>query len=278
MKILVAGANGYLGRGVVKKLLDKNIDVVASDISVENIDKRAHIVQGNIFDIDNPYEYYDKPDVVIDLIYRNVYNHYSDTHIEDLLSHYYLTKRFVESGIKMFVGIGTMHEIGFFEGCIKEDTPCNPMTNYGIAKNTTREFTKILCDKNDKKYMWLRGFYTINNSSFGGNVFSKIAKANEEKKTEFPFTTGQNMYDFLDYDDFCEQVACAISQYEILGVINICSGKPEKLADRVERFIKENDFQIRLQYGAFPDRPYDSKIVYGDDCKIRKIIEKAKNE
>ncbi len=31
------------------------------------------------------------------------------------------------------------------------------------------------------------------------------------------------------------------------GIINICSGRPEKLADRVERFIKENNYEIRLQ-------------------------------
>ena len=31
MKILVTGANGYLGKGVVKQLLDYGIDVVATD-------------------------------------------------------------------------------------------------------------------------------------------------------------------------------------------------------------------------------------------------------
>lgn len=35
------------------------------------------------------------------------------------------------------------------------------------------------------------------------------------------------------------------------------------MADRVERFIKENQYNIKLQYGAFPDRPYDSKAVWG---------------
>jgi len=61
----------------------------------------------------------------------------------------------------------------------------------------------------------------------------------------------------------------------INGVINICSGRPEKLADRVERFIKENGFDIQLNYGAFSDRPYDSKAIWGDDAKI-KIIENGR--
>ena len=58
---------------------------------------------------------------------------------------------------------------------------------------------------------------------------------------------------------------------KINGIINICHGRPEKLAERVERFIKENKYKIKLDYGKFPDRPYDSKAVWGDDKKIKYI-------
>ena len=97
-------------------------------------------------------------------------------------------------------------------------------------------------------------------------------KAKAEGKEEFPFTMGQNQFDFVDYEDFCELITKSICQEEVGGIINICSGHPEKLADRVERFIKENGYKIRLKYGAFPDRPYDSKAVWGDDSKLKKII------
>ena len=82
---------------------------------------------------------------------------------------------------------------------------------------------------------------------------------------------GQNQFDFIDYEDFCEQVARVVGQNKVLGVINICSGQPEKLADRVERFINENGYKIKLKYGEFPDRPYDSKAVWGDSKKIEDI-------
>ena len=86
-----------------------------------------------------------------------------------------------------------------------------------------------------------------------------------------------NQFDFLDYDEFCRQVTFTIEQDEINGIINICSGHPEKLADRVERFIKDNGFDIKLQYGVFPDRPYDSKAVWGNNYKISEILQKIKN-
>lgn len=272
MKILITGANGYLGRGIVKKLLDKDNYVIACDINVDGVDKRAKRVQCDLFSVSDPYEYFDRPDVLLHLAWRDGFAHYSDAHIEDLNKHYQFIKCFAESDIKTIACLGSMHEVGFYEGCVDENTPCNPITPYGISKNALRKLTEMLCINNQKEFIWLRGFYIVGNIEHGSSIFSKIKKAIDEGKTEFPFTTGENKYDFLDYEEFCAQVACAISQHEITGVINICSGKPEKLADRVEKFIKDNNFQIRLQYGAFPERDYDSKAIWGDNSKIKRIL------
>ena len=274
MKILVTGANGYLGQGIVKHILDLGNEVVATDYSIDFVDERAERIACDLFSIDNPYEYFGKPDVLLHLAWRDGFVHYSDAHITDLPKHYLFIKLFASSNIHMISVMGSMHEIGFYEGSINENTPCNPITPYGISKNALRELSRMLCKQNDKKFQWLRGFYIVSNSPKGSSIFSKIAAAEAEGKSEFPFTMGQNQYDFLDYDDFCEQVSNSVSQDNVVGVINICSGQPEKLADRVERFLYENNFNIKLKYGAFPDRPYDSKAVWGDNRKIEEIMKK----
>lgn len=272
MKILVTGANGYLGQGVVKKLLDNGIDVIATDFRSTNIDSRAKIIEANLFEIDNPFEFFEKPDVIFHMAWRDGFIHYSDNHINDLPMHYNFLKRMVEAGIKRIAVMGSMHEVGFWEGAIKEDTPCNPLSLYGVSKNALRNLIEILAKQNNIEYQWLRGYYIVGNSKYGSSIFSKITSTAEEGKKEFPFTMGQNQYDFIDYEEFCNQVAQTLLQNEVNGIINICSGRPEKLADRVERFIKDNNYDIKLSYGAFPDRPYDSKAVWGDDTKIRKIL------
>lgn len=272
MKILVTGANGYLGQGVVRKLLDMNANVIATDFKSNNIDRRAKIIEANLFEVEKPYEFFGKPDVVLHMAWRDGFVHYSNTHIEDLPKHYEFLKKLSESGIKKIVVMGSMHEVGFWEGAIKEDTPCNPLSLYGVSKNALRDLVKLLAKQNNIKFQWLRGYYIVGNSKYGSSIFSKITAAANEGKKEFPFTYGQNQYDFINYEDFCYQTAAAVVQDKVLGIINICSGKPEKLADRVERFIKENNYKIKLQYGAFPDRPYDSKAVWGDSSKIDKII------
>lgn len=272
MRILVTGANGYLGQGIVTELLSKGNEVIAVDFKTDFVDKRAKLIECNLFEIQDPFLYFDKPDVLLHLAWRDGFVHYSDAHIFDLPLHYAFLKKFIEAGCKHIAVMGSMHEIGFFEGSINEKTPCNPITPYGIGKNALRELTYMLCEKNNCVFQWLRGYYIVGNSKCGSSIFSKIVAAVEEGKKEFPFTFGQNQYDFINYDDFAKQVSATVSQEEINGIINICSGYPEKLADRVERFIKENNFDIKLKYGAFPDRPYDSKAIWGDNRKIDMIM------
>ena len=276
MKILVTGANGYLGQGIVKAILDSGNDVVVVDFKTNNVDSRAVAMESNLFELENPYEYFGAPDALLHLAWRDGFVHYSNAHIEDLPKHYEFIKKMADCGIKQIAVMGSMHEIGFFEGSINENTPCHPTTPYGIGKNALRDLTQMICKQKNIVFQWMRGYYIVGNSKFGSSIFSKITAAAEEGKKEFPFTLGQNQYDFIDYPDFCKQVAAVVNQKHEQGIINICSGHPEKLADRVERFIKENGYDIKLQYGTFPDRPYDSKAVWGDDNKIRNIVELSK--
>lgn len=272
MKILVTGANGYLGQGIVKNILDNGNQVIATDRSLQYVDERAQKIENDLFETADPYTFFGRPDVLLHLAWRDGFIHYSDNHINDLPKHYQFVKQMIKSGVKHVAVVGSMHEVGFYEGSIDEFSPCHPITPYGIAKNALRDLTELLCRQNNVIFQWLRGYYIVGNSKFGCSIFSKIAIAATENKEEFPFTMGQNQYDFLDYDDFCNQVAAAINQSRVNGIINICSGYPEKLADRVERFIDENHYNIKLKYGAFPDRPYDSKAVWGNNRKIEQIL------
>ena len=272
MKIIVTGANGYLGQGIVKSILDKGHEVIAADFSVQNVDERANAISCNIFEVETPFEYFGKPDALLHLAWRDGFAHYSNTHVEDLPKHFAFIKAMAEAGMGQIAVMGSMHEIGFYEGSVNENTPCHPTTPYGIGKNALRDLTQMVCKQKNIVFQWLRGYYIFGNSKFGSSIFSKISAAAEAGNREFPFTQGQNQYDFIDYPEFCNQVAAAVGQKHEQGIINICSGRPEKLADCVERFIKENGYDITLQYGVFPDRPYDSKAIWGDDRKIQNIL------
>lgn len=275
MKILVTGGNGYLGRGIVETLISKGNEVIVNDLFLEGVSSKATKIEGDIFDSSDPYHEYGEPDILLHLAWRDGFSHNSHSHIEDLSKHVLLMEKFFSSPVKKIVVMGTMHEIGFHEGSIDEWTHTHPMNYYGIAKDSLRNFVNYMANITSKDYQWLRAYYIVGNSKRGSSIFSKIVAAEENNEKEFPFTFGKNQYDFLDYDEFCRRVAVTVCQNEINGIINVSSGEPMKLGERVDNFIKENNFNITLKYGAYPDRKYDSKATWGNSDKIEAIMKKA---
>ena len=78
-------------------------------------------------------------------------------------------------------------------------------------------------------------------------------------------------------DSLADMISAVVLQNAINGVINCCTGNPVSLADKMESFIKDNNLSIKLDYGAFPDRPYDSPGVWGNPDKINRIMARGAN-
>lgn len=276
MKILVTGAGGYIGRHVVKYLLDNNIEVIANDFNDERLDKRAVINTANIFEVDNPYKVLGEADVCIHLAWKDGFVHNSNAHMEYLSDHYKFIDKMLSSGLKQMVVMGSMHEVGYYEGAIDENTPCNPLSLYGIAKDALRRSSKMLAEKYGALWQWIRAYYIFGDDKYASSIFAKLQQAASDGKKTFPFTTGKNKYDFIHIEKLAEMISQVALQKEVTGIINCCSGKPVSLAEQVEWYIKENKLDIKLEYGAFPDRAYDSPAVWGNSEKIDKIFANIK--
>ena len=275
-KVLVTGANGYIGRHVVEQLLNMGADVLAADFSFDGVDERAQRVETPIFSgLEDIYEQMGKPDVCIHLAWRNGFVHNADSHIEDLPNHYTFLKNMIEGGLKHVVVMGTMHEVGYWEGAIDENTPTNPLSLYGIAKNALRQMVELLAKKSEVCFQWTRGYYIIGDDIKSNSIFSKIVQAEQAGNKKCSFAAGKNLYDFISLEELAKEIACVSLQTEVNGIINCCTGKPVSLAEQVESFIKEHNFKIRLEYGAYPDRAYDSPGVWGDAKKIQQIMSKV---
>ena len=274
--ILVTGAGGYIGRFAVKALLDRGARVIAVDVCTEDIDPRAEVRQMSIFEDDpDVFEHLGCPDACLHMAWRNGFVHNAPSHMEDLSAHARFIRQMTEGGLKQIAVMGTMHEIGYHEGAVDENTPCNPRSLYGIAKDALRRFTLLQAAATGAKALWLRAYYIYGDDLKNNSIFCKLLQAAEAGKVEFPFTSGRNKYDFISVDELARQLAACVLQDEVDGVINCCSGKPVSLGENVEGFIRERKLPIALKYGVFPDRPYDSPAIWGDASKIQAILQNS---
>lgn len=274
MKILVTGANGYIGRHVVKSLLDSEFDVIACDICFDGLDERAKQIECNIFNMStgDVFQKLGSPDVCLHMAWRNGFVHNADTQMGDLSAHYCFLTAMINGGLKRLAVMGTMHEVGYWKGGIDENTPCNPLSMYGIAKDALRRSMFLYCKQHECILQWLRCYYILGDDRRNNSIFCKLLEADKRGDKMFPFNSGKNEYDFIEVDKLAKYITKAVGQVKVNGIINCCTGKPMSLAERVELFIKDNNLSIKLDYNKFPDRPYDSPCEYGDPTKMNLIL------
>ncbi|MDR0899618.1 MAG: NAD-dependent epimerase/dehydratase family protein, partial [Lactobacillaceae bacterium] len=90
MRVLITGANGYLGRHVVDAVLAKGHEVLAADFAFDGVNDKVINITAPIFsDSETLYEDLGSPEVVLHLAWRNGFIHNAMTHIDDLPNHFH---------------------------------------------------------------------------------------------------------------------------------------------------------------------------------------------
>lgn len=126
MRIMVTGADGYIGRGVVSQLLDAGHKVMAMGLcscglSHDNLEEHV----GDVFSYD--FQSNENPDVLLHLAWRNGFSHNDISHLDDLSKHYLIIKAALEAGVKRIAVMGSMHEVGYHEVPLTRTPPAIPL-------------------------------------------------------------------------------------------------------------------------------------------------------
>lgn len=275
-RVVVTGAGGYLGPHVVAALADRGHEVVAvvRPGSQAATDPRATRLEADVLAPDFDVKSWGDAPRLVHLAWKDGFVHNSPAHMSQLSAHYRLLTAAAAAGTPRIVALGTMHEIGYWEGAITADTPTDPKSQYGIAKDALRRAVSLALP-DTTSIAWARAYYIYGDDRRSNSVFRKLLEAADEGKTVFPFTSGKNRYDFIRVEELGRQLAALTDAADVTGTVNACTGEPVSLADQVERFIAENDLPIALEYGAFPDRAYDSPGVWGDATVIREVMSRG---
>ncbi|MCR2785214.1 MULTISPECIES: NAD-dependent epimerase/dehydratase family protein [unclassified Microbacterium] len=273
MRVVVTGAGGYIGPHVVAAHVARGDDVVAvlRPGSTAPLHPDATVVHADVLAEDLDLGFFGNPDALVHLAWKDGFAHNSSAHMGQLSAHFRFLTGAAQAGVPRIAALGTMHEVGYWEGPIDAATPTDPLSQYGIAKDALRRSLPLALADTGTSLAWLRCYYIYGDDRRNRSIFARLLEAVDAGRSTLPFTTGRSKYDFIRVEELGRQIA-AVTHSDVTGVVNCSSGVPVSLADKVEEFITENALPISLEYGAFPDRPYDSPAVWGDATVIRQIM------
>ncbi|MEO8415624.1 MAG: NAD-dependent epimerase/dehydratase family protein [Ginsengibacter sp.] len=278
MKILVTGATGFVGKHVINELLKNDHQVIAA-ARKNDLGNNADRITYTFLDIDNLdktqnyFSWFDNPDLLIHLAWQGLPNYTSLFHFENNLPvQYSFLKNMVVNGLKNMVVTGTCFEYGMKEGCLAEDMIADPQNPYALAKDTLRKFLFELQKKHAFDCKWIRLFYMYGEGQNANSILSQLQTALKNNDEVFNMSGGEQERDYLPVEKIAEYIVTIALQKKISGIINCCSSKPIKVKRLVENYLKDTKQEIKLNPGYYPYTDYEAMSFWGDDAKLKKII------
>lgn len=277
MKIAVTGASGFIGRHVVPLLINSGHEVIAvvrDKNKMINNEINCLIIEHEIGNEDDDvYAKLGKPDVLIHLAWGGLPNYKSLHHIDiELPSHYKFIKLMVESGVKHIGVIGTCFEYGMQSGELHEEFETNPNNPYGYAKDALRKQLQFLQHENDFNLTWMRLFYMYGEDQPDNTLYSQLRLSVERGEVIFNMSGGEQLRDYLHIGEVAKRISKLICMKKDLGIVNVCSGVPISVRCLTEQWIKDNEWDIKLNLGYYSYPDYEPLAFWGSSEKFNQII------
>lgn len=280
-KVIVTGANGFIGIELLRLLSSKGIKVFAvikdRNEKIEEVKKLSDISivyceMDNIEDL--PQLINDRDiDTCIHLAWAGSFGELRADYLLQLKNVEYsmrVVDVIAQMGIKRFVGAGTLAEKDVLNYHATDGATPNVVSIYGIAKITTHFMTKAECSKLGIEHIWcyLSNTYGVGNTTNNFvNMASKLMLGG--KRAEF--TSGEQMYDFMYVTDTVRAIYEAAEKGKSNTAYYLGSGKQRKLKEYIELIRDAIDSDIPLYLGAIPfngialsEENYDSSKLIKD--------------
>ncbi len=275
MKIILSGANGFLGKRVFTQLNARGHTVIPMVRSIASLETLSSFDLENsefiLFDIekDRPEEIFIKADAFIHLAWGNLLKYNDNSHVEIYpQKHLELLVHFANLGIKNFTVTGTSLEYGLLEGELLESMLCEPVTQYGIGKlKLYNDFVKY-CTKSEISFKWLRLFYMYAEDQRSESLLGQLAKAYMGGAKEFNMSSGDQIRDYLHADAVADAITKSCLQNKVQGIINVGSGKGISVLDVVNKYLSERNAYIKLNRGYYPYPTYEPFAFWANVDKL----------
>jgi nucleoside-diphosphate-sugar epimerase len=279
MKVLITGANGFLGSNTVRHLLNANYEILALSKNSNNISDIIHRIDFIKCNSENYFLHESKildfcPNIVINFAWDGGNNYQDINSFNQFYKNIPLSLSLLEIINKQdnkpkFIGLGSFTEYGIIKSQARENQKENPINFYGLAKKQIKQITEIFCNLNSIEYNWIRPCYIYG----PGDVSTRLIPSIINKilsNQEIILNSCETIIDYLYIDDFCLAIIDLIKSSAPNGVYNICSSNEYILKDILTSIQKNITNNTKIIFDKELDRKFSSNYICGSNKKIKR--------
>lgn len=270
MKVLATGTSGFVGQPVLQALVRHGIPVVCvgRNRPAENVD----FIQADLLSCT------DLPAIVAQagathLLHLAWYAEHGKYWTSPLNLRWVdvtvrLVEAFCEAGGQQVVAAGTCAEYDWSHGyCREDDTPANPATLYGTAKDAARRLVTAICALRQVPCAWGRIFLPYGAGEPETRLIPSLAAVFRGRAA--PFGVNADAYrDFLHVDDVAEAFV-SLLRGSANGIFNISSGRPVAVADLVRTLAALLNADPEPVLRLATARPGEPALLVGDSSRLK---------
>ncbi len=269
MKVLITGANGFIGSHLTRLLVKTNFQVYAlvrpnSNLSrIQDILSQLELWQGDLLDNEQLSSYLDqiRPDICLHLAWYAVPGKYLEAreNLSMLNASLNLASKLAELGCQKFIGIGTCIEYDTALGYFSESSPTKPTNLYATTKLALQQVLTEWGKTVEMEVAWIRLFYQYGPGEDIRRLIPMVICSLLQSKPA-QLTRGEQIRDYLHVEDVAAAIL-AVAKSNLSGVVNVGSGKPVTVAEMaltVAKILGKTDL---LDLGAIPYRTGDPMFI-----------------
>jgi nucleoside-diphosphate-sugar epimerase len=278
--VLVTGGTGFIGTPVAQKLLaDPAIDVVLATRDPEALRRRIPTAQCEMLPLDilDPRSWSDvdlsRYSRLLHLAWGALHDFNCVDHMTvQLPCHLAFLHKAIAQGVSSLTVAGTCLEYGLRDGCLSEEVPTAPVTQYGLAKDSLRRSLELLRAERSFALKWIRIFYLYGPGQQPKSLLAQLDAAISRGEPRFDMSQGTQLRDYLPVEKAADQIVKIFRHPTFEGIVNCASGEPITVRRLVETRLEECGAAIELCVGKFSYPKYEPFGFWADDARIQRIM------
>jgi GDP-4-dehydro-6-deoxy-D-mannose reductase len=286
MKVLVTGADGFVGRHLINELLASGHQVVAGiQKGFHNSQLPVPILYFDLLDTVSIQELLEEacPDGIIHLAAQSMVKTAWEDPGSTLMVNTVGTVNLIQT-LKvvcpktLMITIGSSEEYGLTGKIgepLTEEHPCLPQNPYAISKMAVGQLALQIAKRDNLNIIHVRPFNHFGPGQREGFVVSDFSAqiARIEKGVSIPVIKVGDLTAQRDFTDVRDVVTAYTSLLEAkppTGIYNVCSGTPHTAKEILDCLLQNSSVPIKVQVDSERIRTSDVPLFIGSFDKIKR--------